>query len=51
MHYLLPKVVRVAVATLVQRRELRRLIGGNLAVDVVAHAWRGIAIDVIEVIL
>jgi hypothetical protein len=39
------------VGTLVQRHELRHLISGNLAINVVAHAWRGIAVDVVEVIL
>jgi hypothetical protein len=48
---LLPMVVHVAAGTLVQRHELGRLLGESLAIDVVAHAWWGIAVDVIGVIL
>jgi hypothetical protein len=44
---LLLKVVRIAVGTLVQRHELRNLISENLIVDVVAHAWWGIVVDVV----
>ena len=48
---LLLKVGRTAVRTLVRWCELGRLLGLSLATDVVAHAWRGIAVDVIRVIL
>ena len=48
---LLLKVVHMVVGTQIRWCELRRLIGGNLAVDVVAHVWWGIAVDVIGVIL
>ena len=41
----------MATRTKVWWHELRCLIGGNLTIDVVAHAWRGVAVDVIEVIL
>jgi hypothetical protein len=37
--------------TLVRWCELRCLLRWNLAVDVVAHAWRDIVVDVIRVIL
>jgi hypothetical protein len=41
----------MAARTLVQWCELRHLISENLAVDVVAQAWRGIAVDVVQIIL
>jgi hypothetical protein len=44
---LISKVVCTATGTLVRRRELRRLLSGNLTVNVVAHAWRGVAVNVI----
>jgi hypothetical protein len=40
----------MAVGTLVQWCELRCLLKWNLAIDVVAHAWQGIVVDVIGVI-
>jgi hypothetical protein len=49
--HLLLKVVRAAVGTQVRRHELRRLLGRNLAVDVVTHARWGITVDVVEVAL
>jgi hypothetical protein len=49
--HLLLKVDRIAVGTLVQWHGLRRLLRQNLVVDVVAHTWWGVAVDVIGVIL
>ena len=48
---LLPKVVHAAMGTLVWRRELGRLFDRILTIDVVAHMRRGIAVDVVGVIL
>ena len=48
---LLLKVGHVARGTLVQWHEPRCLLRLNLAVVVVAHAWWGIVVDVIRVIL
>jgi hypothetical protein len=44
-------VGHIATGTLVQRREPGCLLGENLTVDVVTHAWLGIVVDVIRVIL
>ena len=41
----------MAVGTLVWQRELRCLLRRNLTVDVVAHAWWGIIVDVVGVVL
>ena len=48
---LLLKVVRMATGTQVRWHDLRRLIGRNLTIDVVAHVGRGVAVDVVRVIL
>ena len=48
---LLPKVVRTATGTLVRRHEPERLLRQNLDIDVVAHAWRGLVVDVVGVVL
>jgi hypothetical protein len=45
------KVVHVATGTLVWQREHGRLLSGIFTVDVVAHARRGVAVDVIRVVL
>ena len=41
----------MVAGTLVQWREPRHLLGKNLTINVVAHAWRGAAVDVIGVVL
>jgi hypothetical protein len=41
----------VVVGALVRRREPRHLLSKNLTVDVVTHAWRGVTVDVVRVIL
>ena len=48
---LLLKVGRMAAGTLVRWHEPGRLLGKNLTVNVVTHAWQGVAVDVVEVIL
>ena len=47
---LLLKVGCMATGTLVWRCEPRCLLDRILAIDVVAHAWWGVAIDVIGVV-
>ena len=47
--FFLLKLVCAAVGTQVRWHELRRLIGGNLTIDVVAHARQGIAVDIVRV--
>jgi hypothetical protein len=39
------------MGTLVYWHEPERILRQNLTVDVVAHAWRGIVVDVIRVVL
>jgi hypothetical protein len=48
---LLLKVGHMAVGTLVQRCEHGRLYGKIIAIDVVAHAWPSVIVDVVRVIL
>ena len=45
------KVVHMAMGTLVRRHELRHLLDGVLAINVVAHARQDVAVDVIRVVL
>ena len=40
----------MAAGTLVRRCELWCLLRRDLAIDVVAHAWQGVAIDIIGVV-
>ena len=48
---LLLEVGRTMAGTLVRWREPRRILGKNLTIDVVAHAWRSAIVNVIGVIL
>ena len=51
MILLLLEVGRVTIGTQVRWREPGRLLGKNLTIDVVKHAWRGAVVDVIGVVL
>ena len=51
MSCLIPKVVHAATETLVWWHELRCLISENLTINVVAHSWRGVAVNFIRVVL
>jgi hypothetical protein len=48
---LLLKVGRMAMGTLVWWHDPRSLLSKILAIDVVAHAWWGMVVDVVGVIL